>query len=53
VGRLENRPFSLDLPLTGELAQWNGKRLVVFVQSAEAGKIQGAAFRILSLAGTD
>jgi hypothetical protein len=39
--------FSSDIPLTGELAQWNGKRLVAFVQDRQYGRIQGAAFRML------
>ena len=53
VGRLEPRPFGLDLPLTGELERWAGKRLVVFIQEEEVGKIHGAAFRLLSSADTN
>jgi hypothetical protein len=40
--------FSADLPLTGELKQWNGKRIIVFVQDQHYGRIRGAAFRLLS-----
>jgi hypothetical protein len=40
--------FSADVPLTGELAQWSGKRIIAFVQDRQYGRIQGAAFRLLS-----
>jgi hypothetical protein len=40
--------FSADIPLTGELEQWNGKRMIAFVQDQQYGPIQGAAFRLLS-----
>jgi hypothetical protein len=39
--------WSADIPLTGELAQWNGKRIIAFVQDRQTGRIQGAAFRLL------
>lgn len=39
--------FSADIPLTGELAQWNGKRIIAFVQNRQYGPIRGAAFRLL------
>jgi hypothetical protein len=41
--------LSADVPLTGELAKWEGKRLVAFVQSPQYGRIQGAAVRLLSV----
>jgi hypothetical protein len=40
--------FSAAIPLTGELEHWNGKRLIAFVQDQQEGRIQGAAFRLLS-----
>ena len=40
--------FSADIPLTGELEHWNGKRIVVFVQDPQYGPIRGAALRLLS-----
>jgi hypothetical protein len=39
--------WSADIPLTGELAQWNGKRIIAFVQDRQIGRIQGAASRLL------
>ena len=42
--------FSADVPLTGELEQWSGKRIVAFIQGQQFGRIQGAAFRLLSTA---
>jgi hypothetical protein len=39
--------LSADIPLTGELAQWNGKRIIAIVQDRQTGRIQGAAFRLL------
>jgi hypothetical protein len=39
--------FSADIPLTGELAQWNSRRIIAFVQNRKYGRIQGAAFRLL------
>ena len=48
VGSLDSTgAFSADIPLTGELAQWSGKRIVAFVQDRQYGRIQGAAFRLL------
>ena len=48
VGSLDSAgAFSADMPLTGELAQWNGKRMISFVQDRQSGRIQGAAFRLL------
>jgi hypothetical protein len=40
--------FNADIPLTGELAQWIGKRFIVFVQNPQYGRIQGAALQLLS-----
>jgi hypothetical protein len=40
--------FSTDIPLTGELEQWRGKRIVAFVQDPQYGQIRGAASRLLS-----
>jgi hypothetical protein len=40
--------FSADIPLTGELEHWNGKRIVAFVQNQQYGRIRGAAVRLLS-----
>jgi hypothetical protein len=40
--------FNADIPLTGELEQWRGKRIIVFVQEQQFGRIRGAAFRPLS-----
>jgi hypothetical protein len=45
--------FSADIPLTGELEQWNGKRIIVFVQNQQYGRIRGAAFRRLTPAAQD
>jgi len=42
--------FSADVALTGELEQWDGKRIVAFVQGKGSGRIEGAAFRLLSTA---
>jgi len=42
------KAFSIDIPLAGELEQWNGKRIISFVQDQEYGRIQGAAFRLLA-----
>ena len=39
--------FSADIPLTGQLAQWQGKRLVAFLQDEAQGPIRGAALRNL------
>jgi hypothetical protein len=39
--------FRADIPLTGELEHWNGKRLIAFVQEEQDGPIRGAAFRLL------
>lgn len=39
--------WSADIPLTGELAPWNGKRIIAFVQDRQTGRIQGAASRLL------
>ncbi len=51
LGRLNaNGTFSADLRLTGELGHWNGKRIIAFVQNQQYGRIQGAAFRLLSAA---
>ena len=48
VGSLDSTgAFSADIPLTGELAQWSGKRIVAFIQDRQYGRIQGAAFRLL------
>jgi len=47
AGRLDRRPFSLDIPLTGELDQWSGKRMIAFVQEQDFGRIYGAAYRVL------
>jgi hypothetical protein len=45
LGRLDTAgAFSADVPLTGELEQWNGKRLIAFVQDQQEGPIRGAAF---------
>jgi hypothetical protein len=44
------RAFSTDIPLTGELEHWNGKRIIAFVQDQQYGRIRGAAFRLLSSA---
>ena len=49
LGRLDDAgAFSTDIPLTGELEQWNGKRIIAFVQDKQYGRIQGAAFRLLA-----
>jgi hypothetical protein len=40
--------FSADIPLTGVLAHWSGKRIIAFVQNQHFGRIRGAAFRLLS-----
>jgi hypothetical protein len=49
LGRLDPAgAFSADVPLTGELEQRNGKRLIAFVQDQQEGPIRGAAFRLLS-----
>ncbi len=49
LGRLNTAgAFSADVPLTGELKQWNGKRIIAFVQDQQYGPIQGAASRLLS-----
>jgi hypothetical protein len=51
LGRLEAAGgFSADIPLTGALEQWSGKRIIAFVQDQHYGRIRGAAFRLLSLA---
>jgi len=48
VGTLDSAvAWSADIPLTGELAQWNGKRIIAFVQDRQTGRIEGAAFRLL------
>jgi hypothetical protein len=48
VGSLDSAgALSANIPLTGELAQWNGKRIIAFVQDRQTGRIQGAAFRLL------
>ena len=39
--------FSVDIPLTGQLARWQGKRLVAFLQDETQGPIRGAALRNL------
>ena len=39
--------FSADVPLMGELANWQGKRLIAFVQGPQYGRILGAAVRLL------
>ena len=50
-GRIEpSGRFSADVPLTGELANWEGKRFIAFVQGQQYGRIQGAAVRLLSAA---
>ena len=41
--------FSQSVPLTGELKQWDGMRLIAFVQEREYGRIQGAAVRVLTV----
>ena len=43
-----NGAFSADIPLTGELQHWNGKRIIVFVQDPQYGRIRGAALLLLS-----
>jgi hypothetical protein len=49
LGRLDAAGgFSADIPLTGELEQWSGKRIIAFVQDQHYGRIRGAAFRLLS-----
>lgn len=49
LGRVDGAgTFSADIPLTGELAHWNGKRIIVFVQDPQFGRIRGAALRLLS-----
>jgi hypothetical protein len=40
--------FSADIPLTAAFEQWSGKRIIVFVQDQNYGRIRGAAFRLLS-----
>ena len=51
LGPLEAaRGFGTDIPLTGELEHWNGKRIIAFVQDQQYGRIRGAAFRLLSTA---
>jgi hypothetical protein len=51
LGRLDPAgAFSIDLPLTGELDQWSGKRFVAFVQDQGYGRIHGGAVRLLSAA---
>jgi len=53
-GRLDRAgTFSADIPLTGELGHWEGKRLVAFIQylqdaDTQDSRIEGAAFRLLS-----
>jgi hypothetical protein len=48
LGNLDSAgAFSADIPLTGELAQWNGKRIVAFVQNRQYGPIRGAVSRLL------
>jgi hypothetical protein len=48
VGALDSAgALNADIPLTGELAQWSGKRIIAFVQDRQTGRIQGAAFRLL------
>ena len=48
VGRVEPAGFfSLDVPLTGELANWEGKRFIAFVQGQQYGRIQGAGVQLL------
>jgi len=37
----------IDIPLTGELQDWRGKRLVVFIQDRQHGRIGGAAYLLL------
>ncbi len=39
--------FSAEFPLTGELDQWSGKRVIAFVQAPAYGPIYGATFRLL------
>ena len=39
--------FSGDVTLTGELESWNSKRIIVFVQNQQYGRIRGAAVRLL------
>ena len=40
--------LSADIPLTGDLAQWSGRRIIAFVQDQRSGRIQGAAVRLLA-----
>jgi hypothetical protein len=48
VGTLDSAgAWSADIPLTGELAQWNGKRIIAIVQDRQTGRIQGAVSRLL------
>ncbi len=48
-GRIQpSGSFSADVPLTGELANWEGKRFIAFVQGPRYGRIQGAGVRLLS-----
>jgi hypothetical protein len=48
------RPGSQPGPATvtgsRESEQWDGKRIVAFIQGQQYGRIQGAAFRLLSTA---
>jgi hypothetical protein len=54
IGRLDAAgAFSADVPLTGDLKDWGGKRIVAFVQSRQSDRIRGAAFRALSSAATN
>jgi hypothetical protein len=44
LGSLDaNGAFSADIPLTGELEHWAGKRIIAFVQNRQYGRIEGAA----------
>ena len=50
LGRINpTQGFSQSVPLTGELKQWDGMRLIAFVQEREYGRIQGAAVRVLTV----
>ncbi|HTA47690.1 MAG TPA: DUF1223 domain-containing protein [Bryobacteraceae bacterium] len=47
VGSLNSAgAFNADIPLTSELGQWSGKRIIAFVQDRQTGRIRGAAFRL-------
>jgi hypothetical protein len=54
VGRIgSDGKFRKQIPLSGDLTQWKGKRFIAFVQDADFGRIRGSASRVLSARDSD